>query len=340
MKTTRKFTALVSACTTILVVVAMRIGQLYGLFEPVYMLFYGLLAAVFSYLLVRWAIGRLVEHQIRAIYQNIKDTQRDTGVDYRNMDLEEARRDVEEWAEQKRKEISALKVREKYRREFIGNVSHELKTPIFNIQGYILTLLDGGLDDATINRDYLTRANKSVDRMIRLVQDLELITKLEAGVLQMDMKRLELVGLVEEVIDSIELKARKRQVQIEIEAGQRTSYWVQADAERIAQVLTNLITNAVKYSKDDGGLVKIGIREFDDNIEVRIADNGMGIPKADLPRLFERFYRVDKSRSRDFGGTGLGLSIVKHIIEAHGQSIQVKSEEGVGSVFTFTLQKS
>lgn len=340
MRSTLRFTILISFVIALFVMVVAWSARPVLLQTPFILVLYGVFAAAFTYFLVRWALARLVEHQIRAIYRNIQDSQRDRGIDYGNMDLEEARRDVEAWAEQKQKEISALKVREKYRREFIGNISHELKTPIFNIQGYILTLLDGGLEDAAINRDYLNRANKSVDRMIRLVQDLELISKLEAGVLQMDISRLNLLEALQEIMESLELKAGKRNVKLKLRSGQRTAVWVQADAERIRQVLTNLLTNAIKYSKEEGGQVDVEIREKESEYEIAISDNGLGIPKADLPRLFERFYRVDKSRSRDFGGTGLGLSIVKHIIEAHGQNIQVRSEEGVGSTFTFTLQKA
>lgn len=340
MSSTLRFTVLLSVLLSLFVMVVAWTVRPVLIHTPFILLLYGVFAAGFTYFLTRWALGRLVEHQIRAIYRNIQDSQRDRGIDYGNLDLEEARKDVEAWAEQKQKEISALKVREKYRREFLGNISHELKTPIFNIQGYILTLLDGGLEDAAINRDYLNRANKSVDRMIRLVQDLELISKLEAGVLQMEITRLNLLEALQEIMDSLELKAGKRNVKLNLKPGQRTAVWVKADAERIRQVLTNLLTNAIKYSKEEGGQVDVEIREKDTEYEIAITDNGLGIPKSDLPRLFERFYRVDKSRSRDFGGTGLGLSIVKHIIEAHGQNIQARSEEGVGSTFIFALQKA
>lgn len=293
-----------------------------------------------AFLVIRYAVSRFLYRRLKLIYKNIDETQSQVsnGSD-RYSDLGDVQRDVSEWAERKKKEITALKVRERYRREFIGNVSHELKTPIFNIQGYILTLLDGALEDEEINREYLIRANKSVERMIRLVQDLELITKLEGGVLQMDMEEFDVCEIVNEVVESLELKAKKRNVEIVVKAKDRPVL-VLGDDERIKQVVTNLLVNAIKYSKDEGGKVTVSFFEMDKQYLIEVKDEGVGISQEDLPRLFERFYRVDKSRSRDLGGTGLGLAIVKHIVEAHGQNLNVKSTVGVGSTFSFTLKKT
>lgn len=293
-----------------------------------------------AFVAIRFAVSRFLYRRLKLIYKNIDETQSQVSGDSdRYSDLGDVQRDVSEWADRKKKEITALKVRERYRREFIGNVSHELKTPIFNIQGYILTLLDGALEDEEINREYLIRANKSVERMIRLVQDLELITKLEGGVLQMDMEAFDVCEIVNEVVESLELKAKKRHVEILVNSKDRPVLVV-GDDERIKQVVTNLLVNAIKYSKDEGGKVTVSFFEMDKQYLIEVKDEGVGISQEDLPRLFERFYRVDKSRSRDLGGTGLGLAIVKHIVEAHGQNLNVKSTVGVGSTFSFTLKKA
>jgi two-component system phosphate regulon sensor histidine kinase PhoR len=241
------------------------------------------------------------------------------------------------WADDRKDEIERLKKLEVYRKEFLGNVSHELKTPIFNIQGYVLTLLDGGLEDPSINRNYLERAEKSIDRMITIVDDLEAISQLETGELQIDQERFDIVSLAKDVADAQEMKATAKGIILTFPEDSKPIF-VYADRFRIRQVFVNLIVNSVKYGKEYGE-TKIRFYDVGDNIVVEIADNGIGIEKQHLPRLFERFYRVDKSRSREQGGTGLGLAIVKHIIEAHNQTINVMSTEGAGTVFTFTMKK-
>ncbi len=241
------------------------------------------------------------------------------------------------WAEDRKDEIERLKKLEVYRKEFLGNVSHELKTPIFNIQGYVLTLLDGGLEDPTINRNYLERAEKSIDRMITIVDDLEAISQLETGELQIDPERFDIVSLAKDVGDAQEMKASAKGIVLTFPEEAKPIF-VYADRFRIRQVFVNLIVNSVKYGKEYGE-TKIRFYDVGENIVVEIADNGIGIEKQHLSRLFERFYRVDKSRSREQGGTGLGLAIVKHIIEAHNQTINVMSTEGAGTVFTFTMKK-
>ena len=252
--------------------------------------------------------------------------------------LPQMRRDVFTWVEDKAKEIDQLKQLEKYRREFLGNVSHELKTPIFNIQGYILTLLDGGLEDRSINRLYLERAEKSINRMINIIEDLESISRLESGELKLSPELFNIVGLVAEVFEYQEMLAKKYQIKLALDSGGDKPIWVSADRQRITEVINNLIVNSVKYGKK-GGKTTVSFIDIGDQVIVEVTDTGIGIHDRDIPRIFERFYRTDKSRSRDQGGTGLGLSIVKHIIEAHGQTIRVRSKLGEGSTFSFTLNK-
>lgn len=255
-----------------------------------------------------------------------------TANEIENLDLE-----IVAWAEDRKEEIERLKKLEVYRKEFLGNVSHELKTPIFNIQGYVLTLLDGGLEDPSINRNYLVRAEKSVDRMITIIEDLEAISQLETGELQLETERFDLVALVKDVVDAQEMKATEKGIILTMPE-ENKHLFVIGDRFRIRQVIVNLIVNSVKYGKEYGE-TKIRFYDAGDNVLIEIADNGIGIAKKHLPRLFERFYRVDKGRSREQGGTGLGLAIVKHIIEAHGQTIDVMSTEAAGTVFSFMLKK-
>jgi len=239
---------------------------------------------------------------------------------------------------ERKDEIERLQKLETYRKELLGNVSHELKTPIFNIQGYIHTLLDGAIDDNKINREYLHRAGKSVDRMIAIVEDLQTITQLEKGELELDEERFDAVALAKDVIDSQELKTKETGIFLELVNDESQPVYVYADRFRIRQVLVNLVVNSIRYGKQNGR-TSIRLSDTGEKIVFEVADNGIGISKEHLPRIFERFYRADKSRSQEHGGTGLGLSIVKHIIEAHGQSIDVLSTEGAGSVFSFTLKK-
>ncbi len=223
-----------------------------------------------------------------------------------------------------------------YRKEFMGNVYHELKTPIFNMQGYILTLLDGGLEDKSINRVYLERAEKNINRMISIVEDLESISGLESGALNLKKENFDIIKLIDDVIEATEMRASKHNIRIKKNKVKKNISMVSGDRKRIYQVLNNLIINSISYG-NKGGVTSISVLPDGDRVLLKIKDNGIGISSADLPRIFERFYRVDKSRSRDSGGTGLGLAIVKHIIEAHGETVKVKSVPGKGSVFSFTL---
>ena len=236
-------------------------------------------------------------------------------------------------------EINILKDQENYRREFLGNVSHELKTPLFTIQGYILTLIEGALKDKKVRGKYLRRSAKGVDRLISIVKDLDLITQFESGIKTVDKTDFNIYELIENVYDLMEFESEKNNTKLLVYNENNTPVIVNADKERILQVLTNLVVNSIKYGKE-GGYTKVKVEEYDkDSIIVRVKDNGEGIEDEHLPRLFERFYRIDKNRSRKKGGSGLGLSIVKHIIEAHQEQIFVESKIGQGTEFSFTLQK-
>lgn len=227
---------------------------------------------------------------------------------------------------------------ENFRKEFMGNVYHELKTPIFNIQGYILTLLEGGLNDPSINRLYLERCVKNITRMITIVEDLETISRLETEIIAMKKGKFDLRRMVEEVLEANELRAGKKKIKLSVSSPGNEEVMVYADRKRIYQVISNLITNSINYGTD-GGRTKVKLTPKGKLLLVEVEDDGMGIEGADLQRIFERFYRVDKSRSRDSGGTGLGLAIVKHIVEAHDQTVKVKSTPGKGTTFSFTLDR-
>jgi len=295
-----------------------------------------------SFLLIRMGVESFIYSKIKLIYKNIHELKVGSNFDehemVRSTDLDLVTREVSEWADQNRNEIAELRERENFRREFIGNISHELKTPIFNIQGYLLTLLDGAIDDEEINRRYLKRANKSVDRMINIIDDLETISALESDRVQVFAEKFDLVILVKDVLELLESPSKKKFIRLSVKRENDKAVMVMADRSKMEQVLINLIGNAIKYGNENGK-VEVSFFDMDEHILTEISDDGGGIPAEDLPRIFERFYRVDKSRSRDAGGTGLGLSIVKHILEAHKQSINVRSSENRGSTFSFTLKK-
>ncbi|HXC04546.1 MAG TPA: ATP-binding protein [Bacteroidia bacterium] len=298
-----------------------------------------ILVLLFSWAVMEWVIFR----RIRSVIGELRKL-KEIGPEQKKKDassdmLEVLNREVREWAVERKEEIDRLNRLEMYRKEYLGNVSHELKTPIFSIQGYILTLLEGGLDDPTINREYLQRAERSVDRMIAIVEDLQAITQLETGELELDIDRFELVALARDVIEAEEMRAKTSQIHLELAPDPMHPVYVMGDRFRIRQVLVNLVINSIRYGRENGE-TRVKIHDAGDRIIVEVADNGIGISKTHLPRIFERFYRVDKSRSRAQGGTGLGLAIVKHIIEAHKQTIEVISTEGVGSVFSFSLKKA
>lgn len=254
--------------------------------------------------------------------------------------METLTKEVELFARNKKLEIEALKIRENYRREFIGNVSHELKTPLFTVQGYIETLIDGALNDEKIREKYLKRAKKGVERLTYIIKDLDMITKLEVGELHLEKETFDIIDLIENVFELLEMKASKNLISLTFNKKDQTPIWVKADKDRIQQVLSNLIVNSIKYGINKG-TTELSIENLIMNkVLIRVADNGEGINNDEIPRLFERFYRVDKSGSREQGGSGLGLSIVKHILDAHSEKIYVESQIGIGSEFSFTLEKA
>ncbi len=241
-------------------------------------------------------------------------------------------------AAERQKEIEHLKNLDSYRKEYLGNVSHELKTPVFNIQGYVSTLIDGGINDPTINVDYLKRADKSVERIIHIIDDLETITQLETGSLELEFEKFDIVTITKDIFEQLDIQAGKKKIALKFSKKSDKPLLVFADKFRIRQVLVNLITNSIKYGKE-GGKTEVNFSLYNDEVITEITDNGIGITEVHLPRVFERFYRVDKGRSREQGGTGLGLAIVKHIIEAHQKTISVKSNSEEGTTFTFTLNR-
>lgn len=311
-----------------------------SIFFYIILFFITLFTSYFGFL---FALEKFIYRKIKLIYRTIHNQKlkKDGEIDELNVGeniIQKVQQDVLDWAKTNQQEITRLKTSENFRREFVGNVSHELKTPIFNIQGYLLTLIEGGMDDPTINKDYLVKANNSVERMIDIIEDLDEITKLESGRLSMKIEKTDIVEVVKEVVDSLEERINKAGVTVKIQH-QDKPIWVMADARKISQVLINLIINAIKYGKING-TIRIKFFDMHENILVEVADDGEGIEAHHLPRLFERFYRTDKGRARENGGSGLGLSIVKHIVEAHKQTINVRSTVGVGSTFSFTLKKA
>lgn len=298
-----------------------------------------------SFFIYRFILEKFIYQKIRLIYKTIRTTKSQKGIKGKEIDLNkdvisDVNEEVLHWVEDRKKEIEDLQKLENYRREFLGNVSHELKTPLFNIQGYTMTLLEGGLADNSINREYLARTEKNIDRMIAIIEDLEAISQYESGELKLNQVKFDIVILTKEVMDLLETKAGKKSIKLHFREEYSKPFLVRADKERIRQVMINLIDNSIKYGNENDGSTKISFFDMDENLLIEITDDGIGIEPKDIPRLFERFFRVDKSRSRAQGGSGLGLAIVKHILEAHGQPINVRSKPGVGSTFAFTLPKS
>ena len=308
------------------------------------LLLFGLLLWFVSFWVILWLTNRFIYDKIRVIYKIIHSQKLPKHVNPRETikagSLEEIDAEVEAWSEERREEMERLREMERYRREYIGNISHELKTPVFNIQGYILTLLDGGLEDPEVNRTYLLKAEKSVNRLIAMIEDLETINLLESNELKLNFTRFNLVELVREAMETLELKAAKKECSLVLNHNAEIPLFVMADRYRIMQVFVNLIDNAIKYGKKEGGRVKISFFDMDEHILAEVTDDGPGIPQEYLSRIFERFFRIDKGRSRNQGGTGLGLAIVKHIMEAHGQTVTVRSTPGVGTTFGITLKKT
>ena len=329
LNTPIKFTLFLSLILFIHIIIFVAISTLINIYISAIILFVILMISIFYILEYQFY------EKIKIIYKNIYKFKGTSNI--LDLNLENADKEAEDWADQKEEELLILQKNENYRREFIGNVSHELKTPIFNIQGYVQTLIDGGIKDENVNMKYLKRANISVDRMINIVEDLEVISRLETDNNELDFENFNIIHLIEEVLDQLEMKANKMNIALLLKS-ESNSEIVYADKNKMQQVFMNLISNSIKYGKD-GGTTKVRLFDMSDKMLIEVADDGIGISENALGRLFERFYRVDKNRSREIGGTGLGLAIVKHIIEGHKQTINVRSTVNVGSTFSFILEK-
>lgn len=297
-----------------------------------------------AYAVILRYLKKYIYRKIKLIYKTIhqeklKPEEKNKTIDINADIIGVVEKEVAEWTENQKKELDKYKNWAEYRRNYVGDISHELKTPIFNIQGYIESLLDGALDDPNVNTTFLKRAYTNVDRLQTIVQDLDAIARLESGEVVLEMQTFDIKELGEEVFQDLEMKAKANKVELVFKDGASSGFKVRADREKIRQVLTNLIANSVKYG-NDSGVTKVGFYDMDKYILVEVADNGIGIPKEHLNHVFDRFYRVDKSRSRQRGGSGLGLSIVKHIVESHQQTINVRSTPKLGSTFGFTLEKA
>jgi two-component system phosphate regulon sensor histidine kinase PhoR len=300
---------------------------------------------LFSFLLIRFVLNEFIYRKIKVIYKYIYQTKasKREEIYYKYIlpakSIEDVNEDVEKWAEQQRAMIDDLKNNERYRREFLQNLSHEIKTPIFAIQGYIDTLLSGALDNPAISKKFLENTSRNVGRMVDLVNDLDEITRLESGEQTMHKKKFVMQEVIREVFETLSEKAGRKNIHYGIKKGCEQLVEVFADKEKISRVLINLVDNAIKYGRNDG-YVTAGIYNTDEkHVLIEISDNGIGIAEEHLPRIFERFYRTDVGRSRNTGGTGLGLSICKHIIEAHSQSMHVRSKPDVGTTIGFTLPR-
>lgn len=302
---------------------------------------FAVLSFASSFIVLQLRIEKFIYRRIKKIYDDVallESSNLSTGPI--TTDMKTLTAEIEKFAKDKKIEIDTLNIREAYRKDFLGNISHELKTPLFTVQGYILTLLDGALEDKNVRKKYLQRANKGVERLIYIVKDLDMITKLEVGDLNLDLVDFDIIELIENVFELLEMKAAKNNIVLTFDMEYTHPILVHADRDKIQQVVTNLLVNSIKYGQENG-TTEVSVENLIKNkVIVRVTDNGEGIAQNHIPRLFERFYRVDKSGSRSEGGSGLGLSIVKHIIEAHNEKIYVESAEGVGSEFSFTLEKA
>jgi len=313
------------------------------------LLFYGytsksliisILIFIISFIIIQYRIQGFLFKRFKELYQDL-DMLDSTQINKSSIstDMDSLMKNIEEFAKNKKIEIEALKLKEQYRKEFIGNVAHELKTPIFTIQGYISNLLDGAMDDKELLNKYLKRTDNSVERLSYIIKDLDLITQLESSTMNLNISSFNMIDLIFNIFDHLEIKSSKRNIKLVFDKKYNNEILVSADKERIGQVLTNLLVNSINYGRDKG-TTEVSINDLTkEKLIVRVTDNGEGISKKHFPRLFERFYRVDISRSRKHGGSGLGLAIVKHIIDAHNENIYINSKPGVGSEFSFTLKK-
>lgn len=296
-----------------------------------------------AYGIIYFMLQQFINRKIKLIYKLIYQTKASKREEfyYKNIlpqkSIEEVREDVQEWAEQKKTEIEVLQQNEVYRKEFLQNLSHELKTPIFAIQGYVHTLLGGAMDNPEVNKKFLGSTSRNIDRLVNLVDDLDEISKLESGEQLLYKENFIIQDLIKDVFESLAIKSDEKQMRMQIKKGCELPLTVHADKEKVRQVLINLIDNAIKYGKQNGTIEASAYKIEGRKVLVEISDDGLGIPEEHLGRIFERFYRTDAARSRKVGGSGLGLSICKHIIEAHGHAIHVRSTIEVGTTFGFTL---
>lgn len=309
-------------------------------FSWLFIIIFSISNFLFSFFISQYRTERFIYKKVKNIYDDVTLLESSS---FRNQpittDMSALKKEVQQFATDKKLEIEGLKIREEYRREFLGNISHELKTPLFTVQGYLSTLIEGGMKDKTVRKKYLERAEKGVERLIYIVQDLDMISKLEIGDLNLEIAPFNIVKLVQNAFDLLEMKASKKDIILMFDKKYTKPIMVLGDQEKIEQALINLVVNSIKYGKLKG-TTEVSIEDLSESkVIVRITDNGEGIEQQHIPRLFERFYRVNKSGSRNEGGSGLGLSIVKHIIEVHNEKIYVESNFGIGSEFSFTLEK-
>jgi two-component system phosphate regulon sensor histidine kinase PhoR len=294
-----------------------------------------------SFFIIQYRAERFIYRRLKKIYEdvsilNVNDLKKESTT----TDIEKLSKSMQRFVEGKRLEIESLTERDSFRRDFLGNLAHELKTPLFTVQGYILTLMEGAVNDKQIRIKYLDRANKGVERLVAVIKDLDMIAKLENDGMKLNIDVFNILELIQNVFDLLEMKAKKRNITLQFDQVYEFPVFVKGDIEKIEQVLINLIVNSIKYGNTNG-ITMLGVESYNDTkFIVKVNDNGEGIQKEHISRLFERFYRVDQSRSREQGGSGLGLSIVKHIVEAHDENILLKSTYGKGSEFSFTLEKA
>lgn len=296
---------------------------------------------IISFFIIQYRAEHFIYRRLKKLYEevsilNVNDLKKDSAT----TDIEELSKSMQKYVEGKSLEIKSLTDIDSFRRDFLGNVAHELKTPLFTVQGYILTLLEGAVNDKQIRMKYLDRANKGVERLVAVIKDLDMITKLENDGMKLNTEVFNILELIQNVFDLIEMKAKKRNISLTFDKIYEFPVFVKGDIEKIEQVLINLVVNSIKYGKPNGTTI-VGVENYSEKkFIIKVIDDGEGIKKEHLSRLFERFYRVDQSRSREQGGSGLGLSIVKHIVEAHNENILLKSTYSEGSEFSFTLEKA
>jgi len=341
IKRSYKFAVRTASFIVILITLLLGFFMWYrNMSDWLFLIVFAVLTFGISFFIVQLRIEKFIYRRIKRIYDDVTLLE-SSSLTSRTIttDMGTLTQEIEKFAQDKKVEIDTLKIREEYRKDFLGNVSHELKTPLFTVQGYLETLLDGALEDKNVRKKYVNRANKAVERLIYIVKDLDLITKLEVGELNVNWETFDIIELIKTNFELLEMKAAKKKISLIFDMEYEHPIYVRADAEKIRQVITNLLVNSIKYGHENG-TTEISVENLIQNkVIIRVTDNGEGIPEQHIPRLFERFYRVDQSRNRKEGGSGLGLAIVKHIIEGHEERIYVESVVGVGSEFSFTLEK-